>query len=128
MRVGKPVDSDIRASSMSNMPKLAPARAMASNWSSPTERNGQGLPRTDLHIALIARSQAMATALAGVQVVRPPYWPGRVSLHVIISPDMTTDHVMIRQAAVDLGWADSRDLLIGPPAELTLGYPSGTDQ
>ena len=32
-----------------------------------------------------------------------------------------------RQAVADLGWADARDLDIGPPDGLDDGYPSGSD-
>ena len=101
---------------------------MAPDWRSPTEHNGTAVPRAELHIALIADSDKARRLLdRQVRVIKPPYWDGEIHLHVITNPGITDDDVFIAQAMVDLGWADSRDVKIGPPDSLTDGYPSGTD-
>lgn len=102
---------------------------MAPDWRSPTLDNGTTAPRGKLHIALVADTPEARTLLEQhVRVIKPPYWDGDIHLHVITNPGMTDDDVYILQAMVDLGWADSRDVQIGPPASLTDGYPSGTDE
>lgn len=101
---------------------------MAPNWVSPTENNGAGVPHADLHVALLARTPEQALLAHDLRIITPPLWGGRVLLHIIVSHDMTVDDLTIKQAMADLGWADSRDLDIGPPASITEGYPSGTDE
>ena len=115
-------------SRVSKLPDRVPQRSLAPNWVSPTEGNGAGLPRTDLHIALIADSIDSALILERIKVVQPPLWPGKVHLHIITGGTLTPDDVLIEQTLADLGWADSRDLHIGPPASVTQGYPSGTEK
>lgn len=110
------------------MPGLVSRRAVAPDWASPTEGNGAGCPPGDLHVALIAPDRAAAAQLRRVRVIKPPLWrDGRVFLHVIVDTDRTRHRdvdLRVLQAVVDLGWADAADLDIGPPADLTLGYPS----
>lgn len=100
---------------------------MASHRVSSTEGNGTGLPRADLHIALLAPDEATAKLIERVKIVRPPYWQGKVHLHVVVSADMTVDDVMILQAAADLGWGTSKSI-IAPPTQLTIGYPAEDDK
>lgn len=123
------VASDIGIETIDLPPVLdrSAQRSLAPDWVSPTEGNGAGLPRADLHIALVVRSAEELTGLANrIKVVQPPLFNGKVHLHFVINHDANTDDVMVRQAMVDLGWADARDLDIGPPASITEGYPSGT--
>lgn len=99
---------------------------MAPDWRSPTEDNGAATPRDTLHIALLATSSDEVRALSKVRVITPPLWKGgKIALHVILSKDLKEADILIRQTLVDLGLADSRDLAIGPPDQLTLGYPTG---
>lgn len=114
---------------LSEVPDRVPQRSLAPDWSSPTEGNGLDTPRDVLHIALLARNEADAERLKTITIIKPPLWKGgEIKVHVIVSKDMTRDDILIRQTLVDMGWADSRDLDIGPPAERTLGYPSGASE
>lgn len=129
MRIGGASDSRATTGGVPQLPERVPTRAMAPDWSSPTDSNGSGLARADLHIALVAGNPEEAALLARVKVIQPPLWDGKVHLHVIVNEhNFSEDDIHILQAMVDLGWADSRDVHIGPPAGLTLGYPSGTDE
>jgi hypothetical protein len=111
------------------VPQPVPASGMASDWIGPTEGNGTGLAPADLHIAILAPDRKTADSLKGrVRIIRPPLWQGgRIFLHVIPEDqrkrlkgvDMT-----ILLAMVDLGMIDSADAEIGPPDDLTVGYPS----
>jgi len=110
------------------VPERVPQRSLAPDWVSPTEGNGSGLPRADLHIALIAGSPEDFAILKRVRVIQPPLWPGKIHLHILHSTEFSDDDLLIRQTVVDLGWADARDVAIGPPASITEGYPSGTQE
>lgn len=101
---------------------------MAPDWRSPTEDNGAAAPRADLHIALLAPDkEALKYLRNNIRVVKPPLWHGgRIYLHVIPLDKKTHNVDMkVALAAADLGMVDARDLEIGPPEDLTLGYPSG---
>jgi hypothetical protein len=94
---------------------------------STTTDNGAGLPRADLHIALLARTEEQGERLTkDIHVVTPPLWKGEVHLHVIVSPDMTTDELKIAQVVADLGWGVMVD--IAPPTSITRGYPAGDEK
>lgn len=119
-----------RDSDLPHVPQPVPARALAPNWRSPTEDNGLSAPRADLHIALIAPDADTAKQLRKVRVVKPPLWQGgKIFLHVITErKGWGMDDYKIMQAVADLGWADARDLQIGPPDAVTNGYPSGSTE
>lgn len=123
LRVERPIDHGQGDSNLSDVPHSVPERGVASHGISTTEGNGAGLPRADLHVALLVPDEATARLLGRARIVRPPYWQGKVHLHVVVSPDLSTDDVMVLQAAADLGWGVSK-YLISPPAEFTLGYPT----
>jgi hypothetical protein len=129
LRINRSINPGSEPISVSQLPSGKPQRSLAPNWISPTEGNGTGLPRTDLHIALVTTSEDEYDYYSSkLRVAKPPLWPGKVHLHIIMGKDTQSDDLMIQQALVDLGWADSRDLEIGPPASVTEGYPSGTDK
>jgi hypothetical protein len=129
LRVREPRDPFSATDPVSPVSNRVPQRSLAPDWISPTEGNGAGLPRTDLHIALVTTSEDEYDYYSSkLRVAKPPLWPGKVHLHIIMGKDTQSDDLMIQQALVDLGWADSRDLEIGPPASVTEGYPSGTDK
>lgn len=101
---------------------------MAPDWRSPTEDNGTAAPRAELHIALLAPNREAMTYLRNnIRVVKPPLWHGgRIYLHVVPLDKKTHSvDIKVAQAVVDLGWLDAKDLEIGPPEEITLGYPTG---
>lgn len=102
---------------------------MAPNRPNPTQDNGSTLPRTDLHIALILPDRATAQQLKNkIRVVKPPLWPGKVYLHFIPEDQRYRYRSLDTRtliALVDTGLVDAKDVDIGPPAHITLGYPSG---
>lgn len=115
---------------MPDVPAGIPARAVAPDWTSPTEDNGVSAPRAELHIALLVPDRATADLLRNrVRVVRPPLWHGgKIYLHIIPEDQRRRYADMdfkILQAIVDLGWLDASDLDIGPPDQTTIGYPTG---
>lgn len=109
------------------LPERSTKRPVAPDGSNPTLDNGATVPRTDLHIALLAADKDTAELLRNrVRVVKPPYWNGRVHLHIIredLRKKYATADVQVLQAVVDLGWGNARDLEIGSPEEMTDGYP-----
>ena len=115
---------------VSSMPERVSQRSLAPEWVSPTEHNGTATPRAVLHVALIAPNVAEAERIKGrLRVITPPLWRGgKVYLHIIPEDQLQGSgdlDIRIRQALVDLGFADSTDVGIGPPEETTIGYPSG---
>lgn len=119
---------------MPAVPEPVSQRSLAPDWVSPTQDNGVAVPPADLHIALLAPDRDTAELLRGrVRVLKPPYWEGgKVYLHVVLqdqrkSPTYKDWDMTILLALADMGVMDTRDLEIGPPADLTLGYPSGSD-
>ena len=111
--------------SLHEMPDPVPARSVAPVRISSTLDNGAGVPRIDLHIALLARTEEQAKLAEGMKVVTPPLWKGKVHLHVIVSPELTTDDIVIAQAAADFGWGVMIDIL---QPQVSRGYPAGDDQ
>jgi hypothetical protein len=102
-----------------NLPEPIPARAVAPDWSGPTEDNGLATPRGELHIALLAPDAATAaTWRTRARVIIPPLWKGgKVQLH-IVTQDPAMGDAKILLAMIDLGLIDAQDAGI-------VGYPSG---
>jgi len=123
LRVGKPSNIRSGLTALSPLPKRVPARPVAPHRVSTTEGNGAGLPRADLHIALLARTDHEQELFRRIRVIQPPLWPGRVHLHIIFNKDLTEDDVLIAQTVADLGWGVI-DILT--PESVTEGYPSET--
>lgn len=101
---------------------------MAPEWRSPTEDNGLGVPRADLHVALVVPDRATYDLIrAKAFLVRPVGWEGHVYLHTILESRKTkySDVPMkLLTLMSDLGLMDSKDLEISP-LDMDLGYPSG---
>lgn len=128
LRINRAADSGRqRDRSVPDVPEPVRPRAMAPDWSSPTEGNGADLPRAELHIALITPDAETASALQHrLRVVKPPLWQGKVHLHLIPAPpDGWPVDPYIAQAMVDLGLIDSTDVGLAELDSVTIGYPAG---
>lgn len=128
MRISLPRDRGGDDGPVPAVPERVPERLMAPDWRSPTEDNGAAAPRADLHIALLAPNREAERFLRGyIRVVKPPLWHGgKILLHVIPINEKKNDvDIKVALAMVDLGLLDAKDLQIGPPDELTIGYPTG---
>ena len=97
-----------------------PERAMAPDWSSPTDGNGAATPRAELHVALVAPDATTAAIWRqSARVIVPPLWKGgKVTLHVIHIDSTEDIDTALRLALVDLGFLDAKDVGL-------IGYPSG---
>lgn len=123
MRVPRTGNRSQQASDLPQLSERVPIRELAPNRRNPTEGNGTSTPREQLHIILLARNHNTANLLKNhVRVIKPPLWRGgEVLTHIVESENLSSDDILIRQAMVDLGWADSKDLDISgyPPSETT---------
>lgn len=125
MRIARPRTPGVGDGDLRPVPDRVPERAMAPDWVSPTEGNGTDAPRADLHVALVAPNAEVAKQLRDIRVIRPPLWHGgRILLHVLTAKKGLGVDLTVAQAMVDLGLLDSKDLDIGPPDEITEGYPT----
>lgn len=126
MQLNRPIRSRPRPNGLPRLPIGSPERPVASDRSSSTLDNGLATPRAELHIALLAADRETADLLRErVRVVKPPYWDGKVHLH-IIREDLrgakaNVDFAVV-QAVIDLGWGKSTDFNVGPPDDTSEGY------
>jgi hypothetical protein len=91
-----------------------------------TEDQLPGPPRADLHVALIVPSlDAYHVLKQNAYLISPPYWDGKVMLHVILqNPKKTREDMLYQVALVDLGLVDPRTTDLAVDEQITLGWPS----
>lgn len=104
---------------------------VAPDWRSPTEDNGAGLARDQLHLALVVPDRATYDLIRGrAYLVTPKTWGGKVFLHTILETRKNKYSEMptkLLTAMSDLGLMDSRDLGISE-VDMDLGYPTGKQE
>jgi hypothetical protein len=107
------------------VPEQGTISLLASNRRNPTEGNGSGLAREELHIALIAPEGTVLDVFARhARLIRPPLWEGKVFLHVIPEGKVKNDPAIL-QYLIDSGdiSAESAGMSV-EVVPVSAGYPA----
>lgn len=87
--------------------------------------NGTDKPAYTLHIAIVVKDLKLFDSVRqNVYLVKPPYWKGRVELHVLVQkPGSSPEDMTYRLALSDLGMADPTVLGLNDGLQLSMGWP-----